>query len=518
MEDSVGGHTRRGHLQLDATGAVEAEPTGPDGRPVDEEILDGPQGPTWHERLDSTGAPAFARRHRGALRRAAVLLGSAALIASVVGAAYLIARPAVDDGTVRATVRDGGPVRTYDPPVDIGGVLRFPYAVTPDRPGDVVRVLGLVGPGVRASTSAGSVGTAPGEPAVADVLVIPACDIRELANAVWSDYRIRVERTDATGSTVTALLEVPAGSKAQWPADLGAFCSRQLLATGITAQRVEVAPAVGAQLNLEVSLRNELAVDVVATHGRTGGAGWSLPVPVDLATLVHGTTTVLGVSLPVVDCGTTPLDEVPTVDGTGTVSGLLLDATLVTGDDQGPGTPAWSPVIPTPWSGTVPVRFSPREIERISTALAPVCAQAPPVTLRTVRVTRAGADEVPVWLENEAPLPVRALAVRLEVRSTAERIEVSDGRDEFGSFGSSSWMLPTTATLRAGRATITVVWMTRCVRPDEPPWLQLSLSAGGRAYPRRVQLADPAFTAGYLDLCQNLSTAALLELGWPARG
>ena len=504
VEGSGVGHTGSGHLDLDDVGLVETGAQEGDGRlgAGAGEVLEGPQGPTWGERLDSSGIPSFLRRHRRLSYLSVLLLGAVVVTAGVVVVCQG-SRPPADDQVVAVRVWDSSSTATVDPSAPDQGVLTFSYTLDPQRSGDSLRLLGLVGPGVRANSAWQRASSVPGDSVAHDLAVIPDCDDPEAVGATEADYRLRVERTDALGRTAVGLVNLPSGSSIQWAVLIGRSCVEQWFDDGITTRGFDVTtvttPTGDRSVRLGLHLRNALptAVDV-AKWNRNGGVSSSEVA----GTLPPGATTVLPVTLRVDDC------RRPELVRAEDRYLVLLTGVLVRKPSPQAG---W----PEPVAGFLPVTPTPEFRDRVNAAARSVCAGMPPVTVTVVSVapTEDPALSLPLIQNGES---IGVLRVRLRIVSTAERVTVADTVD--ATDANNGWprsLTTATAVLHRGATEVDIHWAARCDAPDTPPFVALTLVTHGRSFPAQAQLLDQSLLAGYRRACPNLSSTDLPDQGWP---
>ena len=261
MEDRGVGHADSGHLELDESGNVTTGATDSQGDHVESvpEVLPGPDGPTWAERLEDAGITRLVRQHRAVI---ASVLGAAA-VALVGTAFYVSTRPPPDDGVVAVTIE---PAPTGNDVVGghfwVDGVMTVGYRLTPTRSTDTVRVLALVGPAIRASAVNTRTEATPGQPVLVDVSVVLGCDDPRSVMAGSDAYGLRVERTDSFGRTVIRV--VPASNPDE---DLLDFfvqpCTSALVREGLSAQSLRTTVyRQGRTVYLTIVVRSTLATDV----------------------------------------------------------------------------------------------------------------------------------------------------------------------------------------------------------------------------------------------------------------
>ena len=262
VEDRRAGHVDSGHLELDEsrnvmTGATELEVDHVGCVP---EVLEGPDGPSWAERLEDAGITHFVRRRRAAL--ACVMV--AATVAVVGAALYVRTRPPPDDGVVAVTIE---PAPTSEGVVGGGlsadGVMTLGYRLTPARSTDTLRALGLVGPAVRASSVHVRTEGAPGQPVLVDVSLVPGCDDPRSVTSTLVDYGLRVERTDSFGRAVVDV--VPLVNQSDDLVDQFIdLCTGDWLGDGLRAESVRTAvDPRGRTVYLTIRVRSSLIADVM---------------------------------------------------------------------------------------------------------------------------------------------------------------------------------------------------------------------------------------------------------------
>jgi len=518
VEGAGVGHDGRGHLDLDDTGYDEATlvslEVGDEARP---EVLEGPQGVTWGERLEAAGVTPYLRRHRSVARSALVVLAVVGLVAGGV-TTYLSGLPPADDGAISVTVWETTSTSWETPNLTKQGTLELSYFLAPKRPGDSLRLLGLLGPGVRASAGSEPDTPVAGKPGDHDLAVIPDCDDPTVLAAQDADYHLQVQRTDALGRTVTGLVAVPVGSSVHWPVLIGRACAPQWFDESITTEAVDVSttePTTGVPaLELVLHLRNKFGTGIVATYvggfNYYGGVGYDGGVPPtgtpNSALLVAGTTTsLLSVSVPVTDCRS----PAAALAGEAT-SGLDLNGVVVT--------PVSRVDVGDVIAGVLTVRWTAPVAHRVDTALRSLCAGVPQVTVDVVSVSPATDAALTAPLQILGPVGA-VLRARLLVTSAATRVTVSDTATPADiDQGSPVYFTTRTADLRRGAAEVTVDWATTCDPQQGPPAVQLMLTSGQRRYPEPVTLADATLTAGFLHACGLIYTADLAEAGWPIPG
>jgi len=286
-----------GRLELDDLGAIIDRSTSldaPTSPPTD--LLEGAEGRSFAERLESAGVSPWLRRHR-------VVVASVAAVAVLVAAGvttFVRTRPAPDDEVISFGVMDTDPYGST-PNGALNGVLSFNYTVTPQRAGDTVRVLGLVGPGVRLSNAVPTgVSDAPTGQVVVAVNVLPGCDDPRVAKPTYDAYRLRVERTNALGQVLDGYADVPAGSLARWPDQILSQCLQQWVDDGVTTEGVTLTTDPSTfSLAIEARVRSTLPHDLSLNLFDQGN---SVSLVEQTGIITAGTTSVVPLHFRVSDC------------------------------------------------------------------------------------------------------------------------------------------------------------------------------------------------------------------------
>lgn len=490
-----GSAPRDSRLDLDDLGDVIDR-----ARPLDLDVLEGEDGPTWAERLESAGITRRLRRHRVPLAGAAVV----ALLAGGGWAVRVRTAPPPPETQVRATVVDAAPdgslqfVDRSQLYVGSGSVI-----VTPSDPRDVITVHGVVGPGVRAS-SVTSAAAGPGTPTA--LSVVTGCDDPRSVDPTPDDYLLRVSSTDPYGRTVDGLLPLPSTLAEQLAETTGATCVQQLLAEEVTTTRVTVRPDPAHRLlRVRIGLSNASGQDL--TIFGTGSMGATVATTSDPVSLPAGSTAQVDVTATVLDCTAPRLDQVTTpyagdLHVARQVGGISFFAALANSVGRTGGE------LVATWP-----RAQQTEIEQ---ALDRMCSGSPGVA---VRVLDAGPAPPAVRdaLGLGGPGDGVALRMHLEVRTSGTHVDLTDGAllpSEVRATGPPQ-LGSASADVVRGRAVLTVDWATPCDGAPGPPEAQLAVTTHGSTYPVRVDLGQRPLALAYLAACPALTPGDLDSLGWP---
>ena len=484
-----------GRLDLDDLGQVVENATLLDGAPDRDDVTGGNDGPTWAERA----APArrFLRRHRLAVAAAT----AAALVVGAGAAAWQVRRPPPPATELAATL-------TFNP--DRAGIellddslIRFSARVSPQRPGETARVLGLVGTGIAASRATNTgIGTY-------DVTAVVDCglDPDVTTGRTSGQYLVAVATTDQYGRTLQGRLPMAGVSDTLGP-QLTQTCAQLVADTGVLT-RVTAARRDGGSLALTVSVRNSTEHRVVLAAGPRSG---TVDVSASPVALGRGRDRFWDVRLTPTDCADPRLDQV-TPDGT-LVDGLpdaepAFEAAVNLPDDSGgsyflggsyrlvrlgPATRAWRSWVNDTCRGRDPVTA------RVVGASAPVpapSAEDPGRLASTLRV-RVRQPAAAVTLAQAAD-PWNGDAVRL----------ASPG------FPDVAWSAGAGTGPRT--ATLTLQWFFSCSSDLSPPQLAATATYGdGTRAPWLLRLDDASMGSLLRTSCPDLlpSDEELASWGW----
>lgn len=489
-----------GRLDLDDLGEVIDRARAIDP-PVDD-LLEGRDGVTWGERLESAGITPWLRRHRRRL-----VAGAAVVVLAGAGwTARDRSEPPPLDPVIRATADDAG----TDSPLQFRdnasrGLLSTTVVVTPSTPGDVIEVRGLDGPGIRAS-SASPAATGTGAGRATDVTIVPGCDDPRALDASAEDYVLRVERTDPYGRITDGALPLPGSIGLRLAETTSVACVQQLLSAAVTPTRVTVrADDVRRVLHLDIGLHNGTGRDL--TIFGIGSIGTSVATDSVPVTLAAGATVVVPVTATVLDCTAPQLDQVSPsypgnpgsareVDGLG-FFGAPVDSVSGAGGD-----------IVVPWT--------PAQRAEVRGALTRMCAGAP-----ATAVTVLGAGLAPPAVRSafgfaDAQEGV-GMRLRVEVRTTGSHVALSDGTQllpDLARAAGTPTLTSTAADVVRGRTVLTVDWAAECSGPAAPPQAQLAVTAHGQTYPVHAVLNQAVLAGAYAAACPTLATDDLQAYGW----
>ncbi len=490
-----------GRLDLDDLGEVI------DGATTLDEVVGEEHPTTWGERLESAGVTPWVRRHR------VVVAGVAAAVVAVGAVAWVRHDPRPpDDGLAHVAVVDsivGDQAQSIEG--SSPGLFAGNYTLVRQRPDETLLLLGITGPGVRASTGGRAVqDSRDPDRTSTTVVALAGCDDPRVLAATQDQYRLKVRRTDAYGRTVDTSEPLPLGSGGRWDVALSSYCLQTLTQSGVHVDSVRAsADPTSNQVALDLGLRSTLGVDL-----ELGVVSYPyLQVrPVETTvTVPSGRTASLRVLLSVQDCSWPHLQGTLTAvngqygvgveDRTLDTSVRVLPSTTTPSDPQlaASATLAWSPSLARP----------------VTQALAAVCANLPRYVAR-------------VLSSGPAPEAVRALAVRrqpgdttvavvrsvVDVSTNASRVTVTDQltQSEIDQ-GSVPSIATSTARTVDGVARVTVDWTMSCAG-SSPPTMRLLLTRGGRTWWLTLSLDDRTVAEGMLRTCPGMVPAALVDGGW----
>jgi hypothetical protein len=495
------GATDDGRLELDELGSVidRASALGPTAA---DDLLEGNDDPTWLERLESRGVTPWFRRHRVTLA-----VGTATVVClGLLGGAWARSQPPPFDPTIDATVADAmsdGMV-TEIPGVVYDGFTAVAVHVEP-RGGEQVSVLGITGPGIRASRATPNT-AATGE-SVENVFLVPGCDDPRAYTATVDDYRLLVRRTDAYGRTGDGTLVLPSAIAAQLVGVAAQTCFQTQVSESVSVGAVVLAPdvahhTISARITLHNGLTDDLLVQAVTSASTVVTASG------DLVTVPRGGSADQPVRMDLTDCteliGTRPpSNEDRIIDGRPADLGFFVT--------PGNGAQAGAELA-VPWA--------PRDRATITTALRAMCAGGPGATAHVL-----SASPAPVAVSQAygftGPNDGVVLRMRVEVTSPGSHLVLSDGgfpldvQPDVVQPDEPPHQVTTVSTdLRGGRSVVTVDWAAQCSSVVSPPEVWLAATARGATYPYRATLADVVLAHAYSDACPGAIPSDLGGFGW----
>jgi len=490
-----------GRLELDELGSVIDHASSLDTpRPV--ELLEGNDTTTWGERLQASGVTPWLRRHR-----VAVAAGAAAvLLLGAVGTTWVRTRPPEQNTAVDVLITDfiadNGPSGV----VDTGsGTLESSYRVTPQRSGATVRILGLVGPGIRASKVRPHSDTAAEDgTSIADVAVVLGCDDPALVTASPKDFRLQVEETDVYGRTTSGPVELPLDIASQWVDYTRSPCIQQQTSEFIVPTKVVIDGSLPTRtITATVTVHNGSNHDVTLSPPQ--GQQSSVFVAGGITAIAQGDDGVVPVTLRMSDCSNPRLDEAYVPDtGQGrstTTPGVNL---LVTRSDLADG-----------FGATIVVPFAADARAEVRSLLAQICRDVPVAAASVVIAGSSPVDPATEFTTNGDPSLV-GLRMTVDVTTTAQRVVLSDGvAPEDVANGAVVTVSTAGSRVTQGRARMVVDWATTCGGVISPPTVQLELTSGSRSWPVRAVLADAHLLAAYRVACPALQGGDFEGMGWP---
>lgn len=498
-----------GRLDLDDLGQVIEQASS-----LDEVVGTQDVGPTVGERLEAAGITPWVRRHRAALA------GVAAAVVAVGAVAWSRHDPRPpDDGLPHVAVVDS----ISNPGVnnDVPGMLTSIYTTVSQRPGDSVALLGISGPGIRA--------TSVGKPVVdshddarssTPVLAVIGCDDPRALDAREDDYRLLVRRTDSFGRVVEAQVPLPIGSQYRWGLTIGGMCLQTLATTALQVRSVRAAAVPGkAQVLLDVEVRNgldrELSLDVLGYPGM-----YVRPDSIS-TTIPAGATRTLHVRENVANC------EQPHLQGLilnpdGQSSTNVEDRTLdvyVRALTASPDATATG--LALPWSA--------EQARPVRAAFDAACAGMPRYRLTVVPGSAAPRSIVERAVQQSGDSGTTVLRTVIDVATTAGAVTVgdvmADGGQDQGTIPQIVVVDPATGAqldpleVRAvpvvdGRARTTIDWTFSCNGGAFPPGVRVVLTRDGRSWPLQIGLDTVGLAAGVQRVCPYLTAEMLQQSGW----
>ena len=491
-----------GRLELDELGTVIDRASSLDAPPATE-LLEGNDAVTWAERLENAGVTPWLRRHRGALAAGA----AAVLLLGAAGTAWVRTRPPEQLSAVDVTVYDwvsdtGGSSGI----VDMGnGVLQSSYRVTPGSPGDTVRILGLVGPGIRASKVLPHPSPS-AEPAtaLADVSVVLGCDDPALATLTAQDFHLRVEETDAYGRTTSGLAELPLTTSTQWIDYIAMPCMQQQISELVVPTRVAVTGSLPSRtLTTTVAVHNGFGHDL--TISTPQGQQSSAYVASSIVPVKAGDDAVVPVTMRLTDCANPRLDDAydPQANQSRSSSTAGVNLQVARSD------------VAQQFAVTLVARFSPEQRRQVAALLGQMCRGVPDATTRVVIAGSSPVDPATEFTPTGDPATI-ALRMTIDVATTAQRVVLSDGTaPEDLASGAVLTISTAGSPVKQGHAKLVVDWQMSCGGVTTPPTVALRLSSGSRSWPVRATLADAHLLAAYRVACPALPADDFSSSGWP---
>jgi hypothetical protein len=497
-----------GRLDLDDLGDVLGSDS---AAQLDSDVLGEETGTTWAERLETLGLTPWLRRHA----RGIALLATAVVVVTVGGTWFARSRPLPLDPVIRASAVSITPTPMTAPggdqPFDTPGIyvivgafgspaaddVRWTaYAIQPDSSNDTstYTVVGVTGPGLRASQAHPRAPATNGVPFAADLAVVVDCSDPATLTPTFASYRLTVTRQDPDGRRVSGEIEAPEDT-ASWASTISQTClgsqGQQALSTrSLTA----VADASTRTVLLNARLHQDLPVGTVVTFIDSHLVSSTVITTAPPVELPAQGDAVVPITLSVRDCAAPALDGVTVLDRSGTVG------------TQSPGVYATLSLADRADSATtLAIPFTAAQGAVIERALRDACAGAPATTttLLSVAGTASGAS----GLEAEA-------TISLDVAATASRVSVAspaivDNQLDAPQFGGAS------GATHAGHARITVSWGADCSQGylDKPILAVTVITDHGR-FPYLVPVQSPSFTRLVLDQCPTLVVDSLVGNGW----
>jgi hypothetical protein len=368
-----------------------------------------------------------------------------------------------------------------------------------------VRILGLVGPGIRASKVLPHPSPS-AEPAtaLADVSVVLGCDDPALATLTARDFRLRVEETDAYGRTTSGLAELPLGTSSPWVDYISAPCSQQQVSELVVPTDVTVTGSVPTRtLTTSVAVHNALGHDLTLSAGQ--GQASSVYVSGGIVSLPADADAVVPVTMRVIDCANPHLDPAydPQSDQSrpSSTAGINLQVTRTD--------------VTNAFGTTVVARFSAEQQRQVASLLARMCRGVPDATTRVVIAGSSPVDPATEFTPTGDPSTI-ALRMTVDVATTAQRVALSDATTpEDLANGATVTISNAGSAVTRGHARLVVDWQMSCAGTMNPPTVALRLSSGSRSWPVRATLSDAHLLAAYRVACPGLPADDFSSSGWP---
>jgi hypothetical protein len=460
-------------------------------------------------RLRRSAAVVFAGRHPRGVATAGCLAAAAAILCG-----YLVSRPPAvgPEVGVHAEVSagvhfldDGGPYGD-DAWLHLPGPgqkLTARYSVSADVVGERIRVVGIVGPGLRTPTADDAKVRSPAGPPLRTGATLD-CSRSAWWAASVRDYRIRVRRTNANG-TATAF-DAPIGLNAgDWRDLVQQACLRgaasRLVVDQWTAEATPGSPQV--RVSLRVRNPNPFPFQVKISSWGTGVSESTPTVAVPAAGMTRLTVRPL-----VEDCtdpSATPYFYRAVTGASYLVLRVGLEKLL-------------PPITSSDDPELVGLVLDRSQVASLDRAMARACQGAP-----TVAATVTGVRRV------AAPDPALRWRIAFGMRVQADRVEFgaasllsdSHGYPSLGRQDENlALALPPAARSREGTARTRLIWTLSSCAPEfgeiaGPPYVQITVVVAGRRYSHYLVLPDARLLAAYRAACPaSGSDAAAAALGW----
>ncbi len=461
----------------------------------------------WAARYEHPDDAPWMWRHRVGVGAATAVVAAA----TCVGVVAAVSRPPALDPVVRATIVEiatdtglrGLAVGTTVVGVAAlpSGVFRAAYRVVPSSPGDVVEILGLVGPGVRASTVSQPSRSVGAEAAGVDVNAVVDCHDSATVTSDPGDFWLRVSRTDAYGRQVVGLLPTP-DSQAGWAATVASTCLQQrattdLVTTGLTATAV----ATSRTVRLELMLRNDFGLPVTALVQSLDVTDTVQPIPrrwvIDAATSMRWQ-----VDLTVGDCTdpATPLLPLPArAPGSRPVLVPGIAMSLTIGDRA------------RLFAGS---RWDDDQRRIVDAALALVCAGAPRTT---VTLTAAAVSTDATTIGTSDALVRTSFSVATSGSTVLAGVSSPHHGDVVGSSTTTRFEEVGVPVTRGSAAITTTLHIFCPIGYVLPPTLNLRISTAHGTYPVRARVTDHLLAEAVRRACPDLTPESMGADGWSAR-
>jgi hypothetical protein len=488
------GEADDGRLELDDLGSV-IDHASTLVLSAPDDLLEGNDAPTWGERLEARGITPWLRRHRVALVAGAVSVVAVGALAST----WARSQPPPVDPTIRATVADAlsNGLATQVPGVVYDGYTAVAVQVQPSA-GESITVLGITGPGIRASRAVPD----PAGAAIDDVFLAPGCDDPRSSTPTFDDYRLQVRRTDSYGRVTTGVLILPSPIAAQLADGTAQNCFQTRVTEAVTVSKVDIRSDVARRtITAAVTIHNGFDQDLLVQGVSSGST--VLDSFADPADFTAGADTAQQVRLTLDDC--TPPQVVITRPGNaGGSTGSTVDLGFFV-----------QPLSGGSSSADVAVTWSPADRARITAAIRAMCAGAPGTTARVL-----SASPAPLAVSQAygftGPNDGVVLRMRVELASRGSRVVLTDGSYPYSAKVDGPRSVTTAvADTGGGPRVVTVDWAAQCSTTMSPPDIWLTATAGGRSFPYRGRLDQVVLAHAYSAACPGTVPADLSGFGWP---
>jgi hypothetical protein len=497
-----------GRLDLDDLGHVIEQ--APDlGSPrvdhaTDLDVLEGATGPSFGDRLESWGITPWLRRHR-------VLIGSVTatvVVASALAWTVQSRRLPDDDGRLHLAVVDFSTSngQGFDASDPNGQVFSAGYTLVPQREGDTDSIVGITGPGIRASSASGQSANAISNRPLWMVSAVLGCDDPRALTAVRDDYRLVARRVDRYGRAVQQSIPLPIGTTMPWDQQVRSMCLQSQVLTRLGVVWSTAALSRDFQgMVVRMRVRSLLDQDLLGTVA--GGAGQPVRADATQRVLQANGTTDLEIRYTFEDCDNPMMDSVP-VPSPGSAESVY--------ESERGANINISPTLDNQVYAFWPAVWSPSTTAQVRRLVRAACAGLPTTSARTVSGRSASDADVQDWRSLRGDASATVVRLRLDIATTSPSVRVSDvlSQQDIDQANEPS-IIGGTARTVGGHAVVDVLWRTSCdPQGVTQPILQLHTSRGSRQYAQFVTLNDTRLVDSLLSACPGLTTDQLASGAW----